>query len=210
MERKNQHYYTQFPDTNLKMHTVSESMRKHLFVFKTVSGIFSFKKIDLGTKILIEHMTIPEEPSVLLDLGCGYGPIGIVLGYISPKSNIYFIDLNRRATWCCKGNVKINFPYSQKRFKILTHNYFDAFKNKNIKFEAIYMNPPMRRGKKEFINLCKEIPKYLKSNGFFQFVIRKKLGAPSIFEALKNINPQNKIEVLFKRSGYWVFNWIFD
>ena len=53
--KENQHYYVQFPDAKLRLHTLAASLRKHLYIFKTVSGVFSFKKIDLGTRILIEN-----------------------------------------------------------------------------------------------------------------------------------------------------------
>ena len=108
MDNKNQHYSSEFPDVKVKIHTISESLRRHLYIFKTLTGVFSFRKMDLGTKIFIEHMIIPEEPGIMLDLGCGYGPIGIVLGYESPESLVYLIDINKHAIWCAKENVKIN------------------------------------------------------------------------------------------------------
>ena len=109
MNNKNQHYSSEFPNVKVKIFTISESMRRHLFIFKTLPGVFSFKKIDLGTKILVEHIVIPEQPNFLLDLGCGYGPIGIVLGFESPESNIFLIDTNKYAIWCAKENVKIKY-----------------------------------------------------------------------------------------------------
>lgn len=207
MARNNSHYYTKFPDAKLKIHTVSESLRRHLYIFKTAPGVFSYKKIDLGTKIFIEQMTIPiERPSILLDLGCGYGPIGIVLGYEAPKSIVYLIDINRRATWCTKENIKLNLPDRQKQIIALSGSYFEPIKNKNLKFDGIYMNPPLRQGREEFLELCKEIPNYLKPASFFQFVIKKRMGAPFILRHLSDTFPDMKFDVLCKRSGYWVFN----
>ena len=122
MEKNNQHYYSQFPDVNVKINTISESLRRHLYIFKTISGVFSYNKIDLGTKIFIEHMVIPKRPSILLDLGCGYGPIGIVLSYESPESTVYLIDINKRAIWCAKENTKINLLNHKKKVIILAGN----------------------------------------------------------------------------------------
>ena len=166
MENNNQHYYSEFPEVKVRIHTISESLRKHLYIFKTITGVFSFQKIDLGTKILIENIVIPEEPSVLLDLGCGYGAIGIVLGYESPESLVYLIDINKHAIWCAKENIKINLNTEKKRIRILHGNYFEPLKKKNVKFDGIYMNPPMRKGKKDFLRLIQDIPNYLKSKGF--------------------------------------------
>lgn len=208
MNQKNQHYSTEYPDVKLKVHTVSESLRRHLYIFKTATGVFSFKKIDLGTKILIEHMIIPKQSSVFLDLGCGYGPIGIVLGYESPLSQIFFIDINKRAIWCTKQNIRINFPDNKDRFTVLTGDYLEPIKKKKIKLDGIYMNPPMRKGRGEFLKLIDEIPSVLKPNGFFQFVIKKKMGASYILKYMHDTfeGKELSFNILVKRSGYWVFN----
>ncbi len=207
MAKKEQHYSTRYPDVPFKQYTVSESLRRHLYIFKTTSGIFSFRKIDLGTQVFIEHMTIPQKPSLLLDLGCGYGVIGIVLAYNAPESTVYMTDVNRRAIWSTKENVKINLPHSQDRVEVLTGSYFEPFKNKDIKFDGIYTNPPLRKGRDEFLRLFEKAPKYMKEDATFQFVIKKKMGAPYMEEYLTETYPNNKLEILAKRSGYWVFKW---
>ena len=205
MEDKKHHYYSKFPDVDVKIHTISESLRRHLYIFKTITGVFSFNKIDLGTRILIEHMYIPKEASVLLDLGCGYGPIGIVLSYESPQSSVYLIDINNRAIWCTKQNIKLNLPDQTRNVIALSGNYFEPIETRNLKFDGIYMNPPLRQGRKNFLNLLYKIQRYLKKNGSFQFVIRKKMGAPYISKYLANNFPDEKVEILCKRSGYWIF-----
>lgn len=209
MERKNQHYYSKHPNAKVKIYTISESLRRHLYIFKTLPGVFSFKKIDLGTKVFIDHMIIPEHQSTLLDLGCGYGPIGIVLGYKSPQSIIYFIDINKRAIWCVKENIKINLPSHIKQYISFSGNYLDPIKNKNLKLDGIYMNPPLRQGRIEFLELINKIPNYLKPKGFFQFVIKKKMGAQYVLKYLEDTFPDKTIEILCKRSGYWVFYLVF-
>ncbi len=206
MDNKNQHYSSKFPNVKVKIQTISESLRRHLYIFKTMTGVFSYNKIDLGTKILIEHMVIPEEPSILLDLGCGYGPIGIVLGYESPESLVFLIDINKHAIWSAKENIKINLS-NTRNIRILTGNYFEPIETKNLKFDGIFMNPPLRQGRKEFLNLVHVIPSYLKSKGSFQFVIKKKMGANFVLNYLKNEAPNNKVDILCKRSGYWVFRY---
>jgi 16S rRNA G1207 methylase RsmC len=206
MDNKNQHYSSEFPDVKVKIYTISESMRKHLYLFKTVTGVFSFRKIDLGTKILIENMFIPEEPSILLDLGCGYGPIGIVLSYESPESLVFLIDINKHAIWCAKENVKINLK-NYRNIRTLSGDYFEPIKSKNLKFDGIFMNPPLRRGRKEFLQLVNDIPRYLSFKGCFQFVLKKKMGAPYVLNYLEKQYPNNEVEIICKRSGYWVFRY---
>jgi len=207
MKQKNQHYSTQFPDVKIKVYSVPESLRQHLFIFKTITGVFSFKKLDLGTKVFIEHMTVPKKQSILLDLGCGYGAIGIVLAYLSPQSTVYLIDINKRAIWCTRENIKYNLLDRTNKVITLSGNYFKPIKNKNIKFDGIYMNPPLRNGRREFLKLCEEVPYFLKPKGLFQFVIKKKMGAEYVLK-YTNSNFSNifDIKIICKRSGYWVFN----
>ncbi|TXT66766.1 MAG: putative S-adenosylmethionine-dependent methyltransferase [Promethearchaeota archaeon] len=206
MGPKKEHYSTRYPDVNLKVYTISESLRRHLYIFKTTTGVFSYRKIDLGTQVFVEHMEIPSEPSVLLDLGCGYGPIGMVLGYNSRESDIYFIDKNRRAIWCVKENIKINLPNARDRMHVRAGDYFEALKDQSVRFDGIYMNPPLREGRDEFLRVFNEVPKYLNEKGFFEFVIRKKMGAPYIQKYFQNEFPNDQIDVMVKRSGYWVFH----
>ena len=154
MDRNDQHYFSELPDVKLKISTVAESLRRHLYIFKTLSGVFSYKKIDLGTKILIENMTIPLQESNLLDLGCGYGPIGIVLAYESAHSNVYFTEINKRALWCARENIKINLSDYKGRTFVLFGDYFEPIIKKNLEFDAIYTNPPIRIGRNKFFNIC--------------------------------------------------------
>ena len=204
-KKDHQHYSSKYPDVALEKHSISESLRKHLFMFKTLTGVFSYQKLDLGTQILIRHLIIPKEPKFLLDLGCGYGPIGIVLGWETLKAKVYMVDINRRAVWCAKENIKINLPQDRGRVKAIAGNYFEPFERKNINFDAIYMNPPIREGRDEFFELIKKIVEYLESDGFFQFVIRKKLGASYVYKYLTQNYPSYTTDVIAKRSGYWVF-----
>jgi len=208
MEKKTQHYSSQFPDVRVKVFTIPVSLRRHLYLFKTITGIFSYKKLDLGTQVFIEHMTIPKKGDNLLDLGCGFGAIGIVLAYLNPQSSVYLIDTNKRALWCTRENIKYNLSERSGKIIVLNGSYLEPVQNKNIKFDAIYMNPPIRNGRKEFLALCKEIPSYLKREGQFQFVMRKKMGANYIYNYLiQNLSDlYEKINVTFKRSGYWIFS----
>lgn len=210
MERKDQHYYSLLPDVKLKIFTVSESLRRRLYIFKTVPGIFSYKKVDLGTKLLIEHMSIPLGDVNLLDLGCGYGPIGIVLARESTRSKVYMIDINKHACWCSRENVKTNVASYQGRVKVYSGSFFEPVEKKNLVFDSIYMNPPLRLGRKVFFNICKDAFKNLNTRGSLQFVLRKKMGADYIFKTLKDKFIRVETQITCKRSGYWVFNCIKD
>lgn len=206
MKKDHQDYSTELPQVPIKVFTVPISLKKHLYLFKTINGVYSYKKLDLGTKVFIENMIIPKNNSCFLDLGCGYGVIGIVLAYEAPGSSVYFIDINKRAIWCTKENIKLNLLEMQSDLHVYIGNYFSPLKEKDIKFDAIYMNPPIRKGRNEFLDLFKDIEYYLKTEGSFQFVIRKKLGADFIYRYLKDLYSEERIRILCKRSGYWVFH----
>ncbi|MFX1496868.1 MAG: class I SAM-dependent methyltransferase [Promethearchaeota archaeon] len=208
MNNKNQHYFSPFPDSKIKFHSISVTLRRHLYLFKTISGVFSYKKLDLGTKILIENMIIPQQSTNLMDLGCGYGAIGIVLARESPLSKIYLIDINKRAIWCTKENIKINIPESKNRVLVMQGSYLKPVKGREIMFDGIYMNPALRQGRKSFLTLLSKAILYLKSEGTFQFVIRRKMGADYILNYLKNHFSKESIEIICKKSGYWVFKFI--
>jgi len=196
------HYFSKKPQAPLKIFSISESLRGHLYIFKTTPGVFSSRKIDLGTKTLIKYMEIPREKSNLLDMGCGYGPIGLVLAKENPNSTIFMVDINRRAIWCARENTKIN---QISNAKTIAGSYFEPINSQGIKFDGIYTNPPLKKGKKEFLRFCESIPNHLKSDGMFQFVIRRTMGAKNIFLLLQKMLPNMEVEVRFKRSGFWVF-----
>jgi len=210
MDQKDEHYFNEFSNSEVKFYTVSASLRKHLYLFKTATGIFSYKKLDLGTRVLIENMIIVKNANSFLDLGCGYGAIGLVLAYESPESMVYLTDINRRALWCTKQNIQVNLPLEKDRIKVLYGKYFEPFNSKDVQFDAIYMNPPLRLGRKHFLRLFEELPIYLKKDGSFQFVIRRKMGAEYVYNYLIEAFTKQNIEIICKRSGYWVFNYLQD
>lgn len=198
----NSHYFSKTPQADLKILSIAESLRGHLYILKTTPGVFSYRKIDLGTKTFIKYMEVPKTGATLLDMGCGYGPIGIVLANICQNCVIYMVDINRRAIWCSRENIKIN---QVTNVNILSGSYFEPILPLDLKFDGIYTNPPMKKGKKEFLKLCNLIPSYLKHEGTFQFVIRRTMGANDIYQILKDNLQSMDVEVRYKRSGYWVF-----
>src|SRR5699024_5046150 len=102
------HYYSKNPQSKIIKETKQVSMLNNLFTFTMSSGVFSKKGIDFGTKLLIESFNMPEIAGGILDLGCGYGPIGVALGYRYPNRNIVMVDINERAVMLAKENAKQN------------------------------------------------------------------------------------------------------
>ena len=104
---KAEHYFTPSPKSRLKFRMIHAYLRGRPFQFLTAAGIFSKKRIDLGTRVLIEHMVLPDKGNVL-DVGCGYGAIGIAAAVLNPNLHVVMVDVNERAVRLAKRNIKIN------------------------------------------------------------------------------------------------------
>ena len=136
--------------------------------FYSYSSLFSGREVDLGTRLLLEQIEVPDEGKVL-DIGCGYGVIGITIAKLNPKLIVYMTDINSLAVKITKYNAKINGV--SERVVILQGNLYEPVKN--MKFNGIYSNPPLSAG----MDIVKEIvlnaKKYLTNNGIAQFVLAR-------------------------------------
>jgi len=166
------------------------------FHFITNNGVFSKSGLDFGSRLLIETICNVKRDNVL-DLGCGYGPIGLTYKYFNPKASVTMIDINERAIELTKKNADIN----KLSAYILLSDGYSKF-NKNTKFEMIISNPPVRVGKKLLYKLLGESYEYLTENGKLIYVIHKNLGAKSSMKFCEGI--YKKVTVVNKKSGYFV------
>lgn len=162
-------------------------------LFKTNSGLFSKDEIDSYSEILLNNIEDDNYQSIL-DLGCGYGFLGICL---SKKYNclITFIDITERACKYTMENCRIN---SINNCTIIQS---DGIKIKD-KFDLITLNPPIHAGKEVTYRLCQEAFNSLNDNGCFYLVIHKKHGAKSMLEYLKTLTTNVTIE--YKKKGLYV------
>ena len=193
------HYFEN--DENLSSNekiTVSK-INNQEFKFITDNGVFSKKGLDFGTRTLLESLNLENIFGNVLDFGCGYGPIGI---YVSKntKANVHMIDINRRSLELARKNVSINHVNA----KIYES---DIYSNVNEKFDYIITNPPIRVGKKILYQILFDAKKYLNPSGHLICVINKDQGAKSTIKDLKEIA---KIDILNKKSGFFVIKCIFN
>jgi 16S rRNA (guanine1207-N2)-methyltransferase len=84
-EHKPDHYYSPNPKSEARYGLVRACLRGKHLEFVTATGVFSIKRVDLGTQVLIDAMALPEAGSVL-DVGCGYGAVGIAAGHDGRES----------------------------------------------------------------------------------------------------------------------------
>lgn len=199
MNKKNkpiEHYFSSNPKSKYNLNLISVVLRNRNFNFLSSSSVFSKKRIDPGTKLLIKTMILPNEGRIL-DLGCGYGAVGIVASSINPKLEVLMTDINSRAVELAKLNVKKNKIFNAKVKK----GYLFEPVN-DLVFNCILLNPPVSAGMKLVKTMILEAPKVMTSKSLFQMVIRSKIGAkilPKIFkETFGNFT------VLSRESGYRV------
>ena len=166
------------------------------FKFKTDNGVFSKDKLDYGTRFMLE--TIPKEELYgdVLDLGCGYGVVSIILSKLTDAS-YDGVDVNRRALHLCEMNKTLN-----KCDKV---NFFESnvYENISKKYDYIITNPPIRAGKEVVYKMLGEAKAHLKENGTLYFVIRKEQGAKSTIKYMESLY---KVEVLDKSKGFFVIS----
>lgn len=186
------HYFINDDSVKSNIKEVRHSFKGLDFKFLTDTGIFSYGEIDDASEILITN--IPNLNGSMLDLGCGYGFIGVCL---SKAYNLHttFVDVNLKALELTKKNC-INNNVKGDVFES------DGFSNIKQKFNNIVMNPPIHAGKKLIFDIYENSIKYLENGGSLFLVIRKKHGAESTIKRLTEI--YNNCNILYKKKGIFV------
>lgn len=164
----------------------------------TDAGTFSKDRLDPGSKLLIEALPLDFNPKTVLDLGCGYGPIGLAIAKLLPESVVYMSDINERAVELGIRNAQLN---GITNVQIKPGEGFQAFPGQ--KFDLIVTNPPIRAGKQVIYGLVDQAYAALHDGGWLVLVIKTKHGAKSMEAKLKSVFP--KVVELEKGSGYRVY-----
>lgn len=189
-----EHYYSQNPGTEHDEKKVIFEVLEQKLSCITDSGVFSRDGLDMGTRVLLE--ALPALGGRILDLGCGWGPVGAALGMKYPDAEIVMTDVNERAVDLAKRNLQLN---GVKNALVLQG---DGYENVQGKFDAIILNPPIRTGKQVIYAMFADGRDYLAENGALYIVIRKQQGAESAEKYLKTI--YGSVERIAREKGYWV------
>jgi len=191
-----EHYYSKHTDTQSKENLIHANLRGKEWSFVTDAGVFSKSGVDFGTRLLLETVQVFREDRVL-DLGCGYGVIGVVLACELSEGYVVMSDINERAlSLACKNSQKYRLTnasfHSSDRFQGVPQQSFDH----------IITNPPIRAGKATIYKLFEEATEYLSERGSLWIVIHKKHGAESAVKKLENL--YKSVEIVNKKSGYQI------
>lgn len=193
-----EHYFTNNENLKSELRDIKFSFCDYNFLFKSDNGVFSKNKIDYASMFLVEtclkNITNTENINSILDVGCGYGFIGITLSKVLNK-HVDMVDINKRAVHLCDMNISIN----KVDAKVFLSNIYESVTNK---YDLIVTNPPIRAGKEILYEFLKGGISRLNKNGNLYFVISKDQGAKSVKSELEKIC---EVEVIDKSKGFWVF-----
>ncbi|HOQ01343.1 MAG TPA: class I SAM-dependent methyltransferase [Acetivibrio clariflavus] len=189
-----EHYYSQKPSVAHNENKIHFKVKDFQLEFITDAGVFSKKRVDFGSNLLIN--SVPQTSGKILDLGCGYGVIGISLSLLNPSSEVTMVDINERAVELANRNIELNNTKNAQAIQS------DGFEKVSGNFDVIVSNPPIRAGKKVIYPLFEQSIDYLNANGSIYLVIQKKQGAKSALEKLESI--YGNCEVIIKDAGYWI------
>lgn len=187
------HYFEN--DENIK----TNEIRKGVFIgnnhysFITDNGVFSKKGLDFGTRTLLESLDLSKIHGTVLDIGCGYGPIGIFIAK-NTKANVHMIDVNRRSLALAHKNAELNHV-------CVSIYESDAYENVTEKFDYIISNPPIRVGKNILYKILFDAKKHLKEEGELWFVIHKDQGAKSV---MKDLETEYNVTLITKNKGFYI------
>lgn len=191
----NDHYYTRVPQSESRPVGCVYSYRGLDLSFQTDAGVFSKGEVDTGTRLLLE--ALPEKmDGDILDLGCGWGVIGISIAKNWPETRVTMADVNTRALDLSRENAKRN------RAEVICVESDGMAALEGQTFDAVVTNPPIRAGKQVIYKMFADAAKSLKLGGALYLVIRKQQGAESCMKYLQTI--YGNVEKLVKSGGFWV------
>ena len=193
-------YFTKNPASEKEIFEFDWNVGKEVFNFYTSNSVFSKKGVDFGSMLLIETIIRENEgfSGSILDLGCGYGPLGIIAARVFHNSTVTMCDINERALELSMMNAKENKV--EGRVRIISSSVFGNIKDN---YDIIMTNPPIRAGKDVVFSFYQGSYEHLNQGGRLYVVIQKKQGAPSTKEKLESLF--GNCETADKRSGYFIF-----
>ncbi len=169
-----EHYSTADPASRPLRRTVQATLRGRPWAFEAASGVFAHRSLDSGTRVLVETMRIGMDDWVL-DLGCGYGPIGLVAATLAPKGGAVLIDVNRRAAALARANVDRS---ALPNVRVLVGDGASAIRSDTV--DVVVTNPPVRQGRRVVLRFVDDARRVLRPGGRFYFVARTAQGAKTL------------------------------
>lgn len=190
------HYFKNDSNVKSEERLIRFHFKEKLFELFSDNGVFSKNGLDEGSNILIEYILKLPLNGRLLDMGCGYGPIGLTLATFFENSFIDMFDINERAVNLARKNQE------KLGIKNVGIGVSDGFKNVKNEYNFIFINPPIRAGKQVIYKMFEDSFASLCNDGNLVIVIRKSHGAPSAQKKLIEIF--GNCEIKEKNKGYYI------
>lgn len=190
----NDQYYTAEPTSESNPVPCAFPYRGHGLNFMTDAGVFSKGELDVGSRLLLD--ALPALAGDVLDIGCGWGAIGVAIAKANAKARVTMLDVNRRALDLCRKNCQRNGVTAEV---IESDGMAEVL---GRKYDAIVTNPPIRAGKQVIYKMFADAAGSLNAGGALYLVIRKQQGADSCVKYLKTLFTE--VEKLDKSGGFWV------
>lgn len=197
-----EHYFTNNSNLKSKPKLISFEFNGKKFNFKTDIGVFCNDYLDEGSYALMKVLIKQNIQGRNLDVGCGYGPIGGSLAYFYPDSQFILIDINIRACALARENVQ---ALNLTNVEVIES---DIYQNVEGTFDNIFINPPIRAGKKVIYKMFEEAKGLLNKKGSLFFVIRKSHGAESASKFVNSVF--GNCTLLKREKGYYIYQAIND
>lgn len=195
-ERVVEHYFSESPSSRVRLGVIHVCLRGLFLRFLSASGVFSHRRVDLGTRLLVECMVLPEEGSVL-DLGCGYGVVGIVAALSNPCLGVVLVDVNERAVRLARKNVELN---DVTNAEVKRGDLYESVGD--VLFDCVLSNPPLSAGMRVVESMISEAPSHMNVGGKFEMVVKSKVAGKRLIKVFEDAF--GNVDVLARESGYRV------
>lgn len=192
------HYFKDDPNLASNIKTITYEVNGLTMNLFTDNGVFSKGKVDEGSLAFLKVILPLDLGNNILDLGCGYGTIGLTLAVAKKEARVTLADINTRALTLCKKNADA-YNLSQ-RVTILQSDIYTKIEGK---YDSIVINPPIRAGKSVTYKMYEEAKQYLIDGGSLLIVIRKAQGAESAARYIESIF--GNIKLLDRHKGYHIY-----
>ncbi len=192
-----EHYFVEQPGSGGRQAVLRVGLGGRSWVFRTAGGVFSRARLDAGTRLLVEAMRI-EDDDLVLDLGCGYGPIGLVAAALATAGRVVLTDINRRAAALAAANAAAN---GVGNALVIVGDGAAALRGGSV--DVVVTNPPIRAGRKTVLAFLDGARRVLRPGGRLYFVARTAQGARTLAHLAREMFEE--VHQIRSADGYRVY-----